>query len=396
MPPSDHFRFRRILSQCSFLTLPKCNLVLGILVLFLAGCSCLAQEQSPPPAVADAPAGAPNAEAIAKNNLLVPAGTRIALVLTHPVQSRYIHRGDDIYAQITSPVTSGNEVTIPPGTFIQGKVDRLERKGGRGELHLQSMAITFPNGYVAPVSGPVTLESDDGYALKDPGKGRIVGAFALPAAGAGLGALIGHSVGGNGTNVNGMNYNPGGLKSTAIGSMVGLAAGGVASLVMLTSSHNFYLDVGSPVEMVLQQPLSLERDQVADAITQSKTHPVQAIAARPQPPPTTNTSTSPFDCPAGQEYCHGSCVNTASFISDSNNCGRCGNHCSFSESCSGGSCSCGPGYTSCMGSCVSQASLMSDSSNCGRCGNRCSIGESCMGGSCMRTTLCPPGDITCH
>jgi hypothetical protein len=238
-------------------------------------------------------ANTPNALVIENNNVLVPAGTRIALVLTHPVQSRYIHRGDDIYAQITSPVTSGNEVVIPPGTFVQGKVDKLERKGGRGKLHLQSMSVTFPDGYVAPISGPVTLESDDGYAVKDPGNGRIISAFALPAAGAGLGALIGHAAGGKGTNVNGMTFNPGGLKSTAIGSMVGLAVGGVASLVMLTSSRNFYLDVGSPVEMVLQQPLSLERERVADAGTPAMTRPVQAIAKRPQPPqpPPTPTGT---------------------------------------------------------------------------------------------------------
>lgn len=44
----------------------------------------------------------------------VPAGTRIALVLTQPVQTRYLRRGDDVYAQITSPVASGNEVVIPP------------------------------------------------------------------------------------------------------------------------------------------------------------------------------------------------------------------------------------------------------------------------------------------
>lgn len=393
MLPSD--AFRRILSQFAFFSLRRDKLILSVLGLFLAGSLCLAQEQSRRSAVGDAQAGTPHTLVIQTNNLLLPAGTRIPLVLTHPIQSRYIHRGDDLYAQIVSPVTSGDEVAIPPGTFIQGKVDRLERNGGHGELHLQSASFTFPNGYVAPVPGPLTLESDDGYALKDPGKGRIVGAFALPAAGAGLGALIGHSAGGNGTNVGGVNYNPGGLKSTAIGSIVGLAAGGVASFVVIANSHHFYLDVGSPVEMTLQQPLSLEQDQVADAITHATTHPVQAVAARPQPPPT-STSNSPFDCPAGQEYCHGSCVGTASFINDSSNCGRCGNHCSFSESCTGGSCSCGPGYTSCMGSCVSQSSFMGDSSNCGRCGNSCSIGQTCMGGTCMRTTPCAAGDITCH
>ena len=94
-----------------------------------------------------------------------------------------MHRGDPIYAQITSPVDSGNKMAIPPGTFVQGTVDKLEQKQGRGELHLQSMSITFPDGYVVPVSGPVTMESDEGYALKDPGEGRTIGfvAFLRPA-----------------------------------------------------------------------------------------------------------------------------------------------------------------------------------------------------------------------
>lgn len=398
-------------SQRSIASMTRYKLPLSVSTLLLAGFSCLAQEQAP--AAAGEQASPPKALAVENRNIVVPARTRIALVLTHPIQTRYTHRGDDIYTQIASPVTSGNEVSIPPGTFIQGKVDKLERKGGRGELHLQSASFTFPNGYVAPITTPLTLESDDGYAIKDPGKGRSISAFTLPMAGAGLGALIGHSVASSqpstltstlppgctgpppGCLSSSLTVPPDKGKSTVIGSAVGGAVGLVASLLMLTGSHHFYLDVGSPVEMVLQQPLPLDRNQVADAIAHSTTRPVQAIAQRPQPP-TAGTSTSPFDCPAGEEYCHGSCVNTASFINDSNNCGRCGNHCSFSESCTGGSCSCGPGYTSCMGSCVSQASFMGDSSNCGRCANMCSVGQTCMGGTCMRTTPCPPGDITCH
>ncbi len=213
----------------------------------------------------------------------VPAGTRIALVLTQPVQTRYLRRGDDVYAQITSPVASGNEVVIPPGTFVQGKFDKLERKGDRGELRLQSMAVTFPNGYVAPVPGPMTLESDEGYALKDPGKGRIAGMVALPAAGLGIGTLIGHSFGHSASlatsNTCGINPNclpqtsivpDTQLRDMAIGSGVGLAAGGIASLFIFFHSHNFYLDQGSPVQMVLQQPLIVDVDQVADTSQQSK------------------------------------------------------------------------------------------------------------------------------
>lgn len=236
---------------------------------------------------------------------VIPAGTRIALVLTHPVQSRYIHRGDDIYAQIISPVNSANEVQIPPGTFVQATVDKLELKsGGRAELHLQSMSITFPDGYVAPLSGPVTLESNEGYALKDPGNGRAFGGFALAAGGAGIGALIGHSIGSSQSTLtttlpSGCNPAlPNCLSSsiptagskgidTGIGAVVGGAIGGIAAIAMLWSSHNFFLDVGSPIDMVLQQPLSLGQSQVSDAVRRSEQHPVaiQPILGRPLPPP---------------------------------------------------------------------------------------------------------------
>ena len=244
----------------------------------------------------------------------VPAGTSIALVLTHPIQSRYIHHGDDIYAQVISAVTAGNQVVIPPGTLVQGKVDKLGRNGGRGELYLQSMSITYPDGYVAPIAGPITLESDEGYAFKDPGKGRIAVLIAGPLAGSGLGALIGHSLASSqGTTLTSsipqgcIPGSPGCLsssitgppdkgKDTVIGSAVGAGVGLAVGFLLVGTSHHFFLDVGAPVEMVLQHPLTLQGDEVADAVRQSDRHrvPEQPIAQRPQPlppPPSTDPGT---------------------------------------------------------------------------------------------------------
>jgi hypothetical protein len=162
------------------------------------------------------------------------------------------------------------------------------------------MSITFPDGYVAPVSGPLTLESDEGYALRDPGPRRTIGFVALPAAGVGLGALIGHSVA-RSQNTTLTNTLPPGCigpppgclsssvgvppnkgESTVIGAAVGGAIGVVASLVLLASSHNFFLEVGTPVEMMLQQPLTLQQPQVANAVRGSGRHPVaiQSTARR--------------------------------------------------------------------------------------------------------------------
>lgn len=224
----------------------------AVTAVFLAALTGFAQDQAQPSNEHDSPPAQVQADTVT-----IPAGTRVALVLTHPVQSRVLHRGDDIYAQVTSPVNSGNQTVIPPGTFIQGTVEKLEQRNGRGQLHLQSMTITFPDGYVTPIPGPVTLLSDEGYALKDPGKGRVMSAVALPLAGAGIGALIGHSVANTTPQTITNSLPPGCVGSlpgclstsmtvprsagpaTVIGAGVGGAVGAIASLVLIFSSHNF-------------------------------------------------------------------------------------------------------------------------------------------------------------
>jgi hypothetical protein len=277
---------------------------LALITVVLVTTCALCQQNTPPTSQSDPTQSqdAASAKAAPAATATVPAGTRIALVLTHPIQTRYIHRGDDVYAQIVSPITVGNKVIVAEGALVQGKVDRIGRRGGRGEVHLQSLSIIFPDGYVAPVSGQTTLVSDDGYALQDPGKGGAIGAFAAPAAGAGLGALIGHATANTqpqtitSTLPPGCTGPPPGClsssvsapasagKDTVIGAAVGGAIGAVVSLTLLLHSHNFFLDAGAPVEMILQQPLVLADDQVAEAIRDAERHPkqVQKVAARPR------------------------------------------------------------------------------------------------------------------
>ncbi len=105
----------------------------------------------------------------------------------------------------------------------------------------------------------------------------------------------------------------------------------------------------------------------------------------PNPVPSTTTpGIGPASCSLGQDWCQGRCVDTITFVTDSANCGRCGNQCAFSETCNAGFCDCAPGYEKCMGSCVNSAMFVSDSQNCGRCGNSCGIGETCLGGMCQK------------
>jgi len=275
-------------------------LAVALASFFFTTIHCIAQDQEQP----SAPTASESNQAQPNANITVPAGTRLALVLTQPVQTRYIHKGDDIYAQVISPVDADNQVVIPPGTFVQGIVDKIQRSGGRGELRLQSMSITFPDGYVTPIPGPMMLETTDGYAIKDPGSKRVSSMIVAPLAGAGLGALIGHSVGtSQGTLTSSIpeGCNPAQFgclsssmtvpgskgKDTAMGAGVGFAAGMISSLFLMASSHQFYLDAGSPVEMTLQAPVTLRQDEVAKAVEQSRQQPVavRAVEPRPLPPP---------------------------------------------------------------------------------------------------------------
>lgn len=256
------------------------KIVVFVCAVLLATCSFAeARDAQTEPAATSQNA---SSETPSAKSVTIPADTRIALILTHPIQSRYIHRGDNIYAQIVSPVTLGDEVVIPPGSFVQGKVERLEKEGDRGILHLQSVSLTLPDGFVTLVSGPLTLRSDEGYVIKDPGKKRIAGTFVAPMAGLGLGTLIGRAASSsqpttltsslppdcgvpspgciNGPSTS-LTVPANHMKAMAIGGIVGASLGALVAFTLIHGSHNFYLDQGSPVEMVLQKPLVIRQNQ---------------------------------------------------------------------------------------------------------------------------------------
>lgn len=96
--------------------------------------------------------------------------------------------------------------------------------------------------------------------------------------------------------MNGMTFNPDRLQSTAIGSMAGLGAGGILGFFFLAHSRQFFVDVGSPMELTLPQPLTLAQAQVDDSIRQSQTPPIIPVARRPPPPPPDSSSTFTHTC----------------------------------------------------------------------------------------------------
>jgi hypothetical protein len=321
--------------------------------------------------------------------ITIPAGTRLTLVLTHPVDSRTTPTGDNISAQITAPVILKDQVVIPAGTFVQGKVEKLTRRGTQAEMLMQSVSLVFPDGYIANAGGPVNIESDQWTAWNNPSAGSKAAIILVPFISMPLGALIGSAADGKQTsNFAGMTITTTSHKGLVIGTTIGFVGGLATSFALLARSHGFYIQEGSPLNMTLPHPVTLTHAQIDAA--QSAPAPPPVPIVRPSTPPYSPGANGPVfsgpaSCTAGQEWCQGRCADTISFVNDSSNCGRCGNQCSFGETCTGGFCSCGPGYSSCMGQCVNDATFISDNQNCGRCGNSCGVGQSCFGGTCTKT-----------
>jgi len=320
----------------------------------------------------------------------VPAGTRLALVLTHPVDSKTTPTGDNISAQITAPVILNDQVVIPAGTFVQGKVEKLTRRGTQAEMLMQSISLVFPDGYIADVGGPVNIESEQWTAWNNPSGGSKAAMILVPMISLPLGALIGHAADGKQTtNLGGMPITTTSHTGLVVGTTVGFVGGLATSFALMARSHGFYIQEGSPLKMTLSHPVTLTQGQINDAVQKAATQPTPVPQTRlpsaSWPGIDAGPAAGPASCSAGQEWCQGQCKDSISFVNDSSNCGRCGNQCSFNETCTGGFCSCGSGYSSCMGQCVNTAAFISDSRNCGSCGNSCGVGESCFGGSCRKT-----------
>lgn len=181
------------------------------------------------------------------------------MVLTQDVDSRTMHRGDQIHAQITNPVTAGGQAVIPPGSFVQGRIEKLTSSHSRADIVLSSASVILPDGEVLPIPGKVEVRSGEYTAWSNPPDNKRVAAFLAPLIGGGVGTLIGsrfHDTETLGSGPLSITTTHTSIKALAIGSLVGLGAGFVAMAALL-HTHQFYMAAGSPVEMELPSPVTI-------------------------------------------------------------------------------------------------------------------------------------------
>jgi hypothetical protein len=218
-------------------------------------------------------------------NVIVPAGTTFPLVLIDPISSRTVHRGDEIHAQTTAPILVDGHAVIPPGSFIEAKLSSVRRDGTRAEMQLSSASIVFPGGYAAAIQGPFSVETDEGTAWRNPSDKARTAAILAPLIGVGAGAGVGSAIHTSqtatldGTTIT--QSTPG--KGIVIGSAIGGALGGAIALGIFLHSQGFFVDVGSPMQMTLPQPLTLSENQVENSLQESRDHPVATPMAAPRP-----------------------------------------------------------------------------------------------------------------
>src|SRR6266850_974602 len=233
--------------------------LLGVSVLLFSASLSAKQPEGPqtsaPPPVAPSPP--PTMEQSAKSNekILVPAGTRIGVVLENGISTRSAKPGDSVYLQTSFPITQNNRIVIPVGSYLRGELIDSKRPGkikGKGEFRLRLNTLILPNGYTvnlnaAPRSadsgGKETMDSE-GKVTGPGGKGKDAGTIAqTTAAGAGIGAIASRSA-----------------KGAGIGGGIGAAAGLAA--VLLSRGPEAELPRGSTMDIVLERELSLDASQI--------------------------------------------------------------------------------------------------------------------------------------
>lgn len=216
-----------------------------------------AQEPPPAPPAAE-PASPPVATtnpAPPSNQLIVPQGTRLPLLLRNGINTRTAKPGDSVYFETAYPIAVNNRMAIPMGSFVRGEILQAKRPGrirGRGEFRIALNQMTFPNGYtIALLATPSSVDPKTGTGVDS--EGKIVGpSSALPDTTAVLattagGAYIGAIAGGV------TNDSPG------RGALVGGGAGGIGALiaVLATRGPEAELPRGTVMDVVFDRPLIL-------------------------------------------------------------------------------------------------------------------------------------------
>ena len=222
-----------------------------------------AQIPASPPSAAEAATPAPLATPPDPNAVTIPAGTKIPLSLAQAISTKNAREGDAVYATTAFPFVMDNRMIIPAGSYVQGKISRVERAGhghGRAEILMHFTSIIYPSGYTVMLGGSVEntpgadnkgVKDSEGTIQQDKETGKKIEEAAKNGT---YGTIGGATAGGLAT---------GGLNGARVGAGVGAAAG--IAWALLKRGADVKLDVGTSIEMEIQRAITVDGTRIAVA-----------------------------------------------------------------------------------------------------------------------------------
>lgn len=183
----------------------------------------------------------------------VPPGAHLLLRMENSINTRTAQQGDYVYLRTASPISAGNEILVPVGSYVQGVVTGSKRSGrvaGRAQLAIRLETLTLASGKVYKFSPHLSaVESGEtgqkvvgkeGTVEQAPGHGEDAKQIAILAgSGAALGGLTDRSWKGAGI-------------GAGVGSAVGLAT------VLMTRGKEVELRQGATLDVVFDRAVAIE------------------------------------------------------------------------------------------------------------------------------------------
>jgi len=188
----------------------------------------------------------------------VPAGSVInGVAPTTTISTQYLTAGDPVVFTLNQPYYFNGVAVLPAGTSIQGNAVIAQKAGyagSYGKLKIMFNNANLPNGQRVPVSGKLVTNDGTGILMGGTGLNRAGTVAKNTAIGAGAGALLGLI----GSAVSGGKKGKGTAIMTGVGAGAGLLGSGIQK------GTDVYLEAGQPVDIILDQPLTVGGGQPAN------------------------------------------------------------------------------------------------------------------------------------
>ena len=194
------------------------------------------------------------------DKIVVPTDTTIPLELRNAISTRTASVGQAIYCDTIFPITVGNRIIIPSGSYVKGSVTQVVRPGrlkGKAQLGLRFDTLILPNGTTRPLRGTLsgyagagkeTFAKKEGKIKGEGNAGSTAGKVAeTTVTGAEIGTIAGaatHHVG----------------EGLGIGSAAGAGTGLIWAA--LSGGKDLVLPSGTSLELQLGAPLTFDRDEL--------------------------------------------------------------------------------------------------------------------------------------